>query len=405
MNKKQTLSLLLRGGAILTGSIGTALYLGSRFSGLLFLIAAGFFRLAEQARESGWKSVVSFVKRSFGKMGYPAAGIGLAVLIGGLLMGLTGYRPWASYEAMLYGGLIKNWHISVLNAVPLIFTGLSISLAFKGGLFNIGAEGQYYVGTMMATWLGIRLNMPALAVIPLIYLLGGAAGAAYNIIPAWLKVKTGAHEVVTTMMFAYIARTLSSLFIRLNGGDPTASKHAYITDAVRESSWLLRFKSFMPDANYRLHIGILIAVLTALLVQHVLFRTRLGFEIRAVGLNSQAARAQGIPVGRIIMVTMLLSGGLAAFSGVTQVLGLDHKMFENLNAGYGWNGIAVALLADTSPVGVIFSALLWGILDAGGQYMARTIQTPTSIVEIIKGLILFLILARHLFAYFRRKKA
>lgn len=389
--------------ASLLAVIGTVLYMGSRHIGLVFLAAAVCLWLFNQYLEHGRTALAGSFSRGVTAVRYPLAGVLLAFFVGGILLLITGYRPLASFGAMVYGGLVKNWHVSILNATPLIFTGLSISFAFKCGLFNIGAEGQYYIGAMATTWLGIRLNWPPLAVIPLIYFLAAMAGAAYNAVPAILKVKTGAHEVVTTMMLAYVARTLSSMFIRFNGGDPALSTHAYITDPVRESTWLMKFKTFMPETNYRLHIGILIAIVTAVLVQHILYRTRLGFEIRAVGLNPDAARTQGIRVGYIIMITLLISGGLAAFAGTTQVLGLDHKMFENLNAGYGWNGIAVALLAGTSAIGVVFCALLWGAIDAGGQYMARTIQTPTSIIEIIKGLILFLILARHVFSCFRRK--
>ncbi|VDA99726.1 hypothetical protein S1OALGB6SA_799 [Olavius algarvensis spirochete endosymbiont] len=395
--------LVIRICTILFIVIGIVLFLGSRHIGLVFLGAACVLWLIGEVLENGKKHLIEVLKSGFKTIRLPLAGIFLAFFIGGIFLLITGYQPLKSFGAMIYGGLVKNWHVSILNAVPLIFTALSITIAFKGGLFNIGAEGQYYVGTMAATWLGIRFDLPSLVAIPLIFIIAGGCGAAYNAIPAILKVKTGAHEVVTTMMFAYIARTISSLFIRFNGGDPTLSAHAYITDSISESTWLPTFKSFLPQANYRLHIGILIAVITALAVHHILHRTRLGFEIRAVGLNSFAARTQGIAVGRIILITMLLAGLLAAFAGVTQVLGLDHKMFENINAGYGWNGIAVALLAGTSSIAVVFCALFWGALDAGGQYMSRTLQTPTSIVEIVKGLILFLILARYLFRYFRRK--
>jgi len=403
MPEVSRLSLVIRICTVPFVIVGTVLFLGSRHIGLAFLGAASVLWLTGEILGNGKERLIELLGSGFRSIRFPLAGVLLAFFIGGLLLLITGYRPLASLGAMIYGGLIKNWHISILNAVPLIFTALSIAIAFKGGLFNIGAEGQYYVGTMAATWLGIRFNLPSLVFIPLIFVIGGAAGAAYNAIPAVLKVKTGAHEVVTTMMFAYIARTLSSLFIKFNGGDPSISAHAYISDPISESAWLKTFKSFFPQANYRLHIGILIAVITALTLHYILNRTRLGFEIRAVGHNSFAARTQGIAVGRVILITMLLAGVLAAFAGVTQVLGLDHKMFENLNAGYGWNGIAVALLAGNSPIGAVFCALLWGALDAGGQYMSRTLQTPRAIVEIIKGLILFLILARYLFTYFRRR--
>jgi ABC-type uncharacterized transport system permease subunit len=204
------------------------------------------------------------------------------------------------------------------------------------------------------------------------------------------------------MMFAHIARYVSSIFIRGMGGD-SAGPHPYVSDPILESNWLPRFQSILPRANYRLHAGILIAIAMAIFVHYVLTRTKFGFEIRAVGHNPQAARMQGISVGKNIFRALLFAGFLAGLAGTNQVLGLEHKLFENLQAGYGWNGISVALLASNHPIGVIFASLLWGALDAGGQYMARTTQTPNAIVEIIKGIILFLVVARYLYVYLRNR--
>jgi len=220
-----------------------------------------------------------------------------------------------------------------------------------------------------------------------------------NLVPAILKVKTGAHEVVTTMMFAYAIRTLAPIFIRAKGGDPVSTSHPYVTDLVSERVWLPLFRDFLPEANYRLHIGILLAIACAFLVRFILERTDLGYRIKAVGYNPTAARTQGISVAWITTASLLISGALAAFSGVTQVLGLDHRMFQNLDGGYGWNGISIALLARNNPVAIIFTALLWGVLDSGGQFMARTVQTPNAIIEIVKGILLFLMLAEALYTH------
>ncbi len=381
--------------AVLFG-VGGVLYLASYFWGI-FLVLGGAIILGSSAiAKQGFPAFKGSLRVLWKKSIPPLIGVTIALILGAILMILTGFNPIVSYKALFYGGFIANWHISILNAVPLIFTGLSIAFAFQAGLFNIGAEGQYYIGAMAATWLGLRLNLPPLFIIPIIYIIAGLAGSLYNAIPALLRVKTGASEVVTTMMFAYIATTLSSLFVKANGGDPKTSTHAYITDTIFESSWLPKFKEFLPEANYRLHIGILIAIGTAWIVHIILYKTKVGFEIRAVGANKDAARTQGISTSKVIFTAMMGAGFLASMSGITQVLGLDHKMFENLNAGYGWNGIAVALLAGNTPIGVIFTALLWGVLDAGGQYMVRTVQTSNAIVEIIKGTILFLVLAKYL---------
>lgn len=395
---------------ILLASAGVVLWIGSYFWGLLLLAGAGILLFLHK-RLYGKKEVLrGNIRKLLKNLYIPLVGIISAIIIGGILMAVTGYDPFEAYKALFYGGFVKNWHVSILNATPLIFTGLSIAFAFKAGLFNIGAEGQYYVGAMAATFLGIYLKLPGILVIPLIFLVSGAVAGAYNFIPSLLKVRTGAHEVITTMMFAHIARYMSSIFIRGMGGDPQTSSHPYVTDPIAERAWLPRFQQFLENSNYRLHIGILIGILMALFVYYILFYTKFGFEIRAIGQNPMAARTQGISFSTNVYRALLFAGFLAGFAGVVQVLGLNHKLFENLSAGYGWNGISVALLASNNPIGVIFTAILWGSLDAGGQYMARTVQTPNAIVEIIKGIILFLVVARYIYTaignkIFKRRRA
>ena len=393
-----------------SGIAGAVLWFASYFIGLVFVgLALILFFVHKRLSVKADNDYRRELRKQISTLLIPLAGIVIAVIIGGILMLATGYDPWAAYKALFYGGFVKNWHVSVLNSVPLMFTGLSIALAFKAGLFNIGAEGQYYVGAMAATFFGIYLKLPGILAIPIIFIVSAAVAGAYNFIPALLKVKTGAHEVITTMMFAHIARYLSSIFIRGMGGDPNTSKHAYVTWPILESSELPRFQQFLPNANYRVHMGIIIAIAVAFLVYYFLRYTKYGFEIRAVGHNPLASRTQGISVSANVYRSLLMAGMLAGLAGVTQIVGLDHKFFENLNAGYGWNGISVALLASNHPIGVIFTSLLWGALDAGGQYMARTEQTPNAIVEIIKGIILFLVVARYIYSYLgnrlRRKKA
>lgn len=384
--------------AVIVGIAGISMYFASIFSGVLLILAAPVIYYLYRGLSTDLKTVKGEIFPILKNLLIPLIGITVAIIIGALIMTLTGYDAIKAYKALFYGGFVKNWSISILNATPLIFTGLSIAFAFKAGLFNIGAEGQYYVGAMVAAYLGITLDLPPVISIFLIFVIGGLFAAAYNFIPALLKVKTGAHEVITTMMFAHIARYLSSIFVRGMGGD-SAGPHPYVTDPILKTNWLFVFKSIFPSASYRLHIGILIGIGMALLVNYILYRTVFGYEIRAVGQNKDAARGQGISVGKNIFIALLFAGFLAGLAGVTQVVGLDHKMFENLSAGYGWNGISVALLASNHPIGVIFTALLWGILDAGGQYMSRTTQTPNSIVEIIKGIILFLIVARYIYSW------
>ena len=389
--------------AVIVAIIGSVLYLGGYFVGLWVLFAAVLLFLLNLYLEKGRGELLSSLIINGKRALIPLIGILISFLVGVGIMLFTGYDPVEAMGALFYGGFVKNWHISVLNATPLIFTGLSVAFAFQAGLFNIGAEGQYYIGAMGAAWLGLVLNLPSVLTLVLIFLIAGAFSAAWNFVPALLKVKTGAHEVITTMMLAHTARYLSPIFIRAFGGDPSTSRHPYVTTEIPESAWLPKFNAFLPEANYRLHTGILIAVAMALFVYYILYKTKYGFEIRAVGQNKDAARAQGISIGKNIFRALLFAGFLAGLAGVNQVTGLDHKLYENLQANYGWNGISVALLAGNNPIVVIFTGLLWGALDAGGQYMARTTQTPNAIVEIVKGIMLFLIVARHIYVYFGNK--
>lgn len=409
MTKKTMVRIGLISAAVLLALPGVVLSLASYSWGAWLLLGTACVLAAERVLSLGPAEAGARARVLLAKAAIPVEGLCLALLIGAAIMGATGHDPVSSYGALFYGGLVKNWYVSVLNATPLIFTALAVAIAFHGGLFNIGAEGQYYVGVMVATWLGLSLHLPAALELPLIFVAGAMAGAMANLVPAWLKVRTGAHEVVTTMMFAYAISTLSPIFIRAHGGDPSMTDHPGATDTILQQSQLPVFKSFLPLANYRLHIGVLIAIALALLVSYLLARTNLGFKIRATGFNPTAARMQGISVARITVASLLISGAVAALSGVVQVVGLDHRMYQNLSAGYGWNGISVALLARNNPVVIIFAALLWGTLDAGGQYMARTAQTPNAIIEIVKGVILVLMLSEYLWSWLsarlRGKKA
>ncbi len=275
----------------LMGIVGSFMYFASVFSGLLLILAAVVLYFIYYGYSAGKDASKEAARSLVGSLLIPVIGVAAALIIGGIAMAASGYNPVIAYKALFYGGFVKNWSVSVLNAAPLIFTGLSVAFAFKAGLFNIGAEGQYYVGAVVATALGIYLHLPPFFSIIIIFLVAGLLAASYNYIPAILKVKTGAHEVITTMMFAQIARYLSSIAIRAMGGGSDGA-HPYVTDAILKSNWLPRMKAFFPSANYRDHIGIMIAVGVALLVQYVLVRTKFGFEIRAVGQNKDAARGQ-----------------------------------------------------------------------------------------------------------------
>ncbi len=402
--KNKFLTNLLIALSILLLAIGVVLYFGEYFIGLLFIFLSIILYCLTNYLSDKREYFIEQFKQKIKIVLYPLIGIFVSFIIGGIIMLISGYDPFEAYGALFYGAFYKNWSTSIINATPLIFTGLAIAFAFQANLFNIGAEGQYYLGAMVATYLGLTIKLPPILSLPLIFIVGAIIAGLYNFIPAWLKVKTGASEVITTMMFAHIARYFSPIFIRFFGGDPAKrSPHPYVTYKILETNRLPRMKSFLPEADYRIHTGILIAVVIALVVYYILYYTKLGYDIRAVGKNINAAKMQGINTGKIIFIALIVSGMLAGFSGISQITGLEHKLAQELNAGYGWNGISVALLASNDPIAVIFTAILWGALDSGGQYMQRNIGISGAIVEIIKGIILFLVVARYIYNYFYNK--
>ena len=217
---------------------GLGLYMSGYFAGLIILFLSLACFLSILGLEEGRSKLLKLIFRNLKHLSLPISGFIIAMVVGFLVIWFSGFNPLSSYAALLYGGFVKNWSISVLNATPLIFTGLSVAFAFRAGLFNIGAEGQYYVSAIVATFLGLHVNISPVVNIILIILLSGLSGAMWNYVPSLLKVKTGASEVITTMMLANVAIFLSPVFIKAMGGDPATSEHAYVTDTILEANWI-----------------------------------------------------------------------------------------------------------------------------------------------------------------------
>lgn len=275
---------------------------------------------------------------------------------------------------------------SLVSATPYMLAGLAVALGFKGGLFNIGAEGQFLMGALGSAWVGYTFELPAYVHLPLALLGGALAGAVWAAIPGYLKAATGAHEVVNSIMMNYIAFRLSDWLLN---GPMKATGYRPITPVIDETANLPRF---LPDPS-RLNLGFIIALLAAALVYWLLFKTTFGFEVRAVGTNPDAARYSGMNVPRNVVLIMVLSGALAGLGGATQVLGVDHWVGQGFSAGYGFDSIAIALLGKSHPLGVVLSALLWGSLRSGATRMQSMAGIPIDIVSIVQGLVIIFIAA------------
>lgn len=283
----------------------------------------------------------------------------------------------------------------MLRSTPLIFTGLAVAYGFRAGLFNIGAEGQLFMGGLSAAFLGIALaGLPQPLNILIMIVAGAAIGAAWAFIPALLKAKVGAHEVITTMMFSYIARYLVSWLVT---GPLKAEGQIPQTERLPIESTLPKlhemFGFLVPS---RVHLGFVFAVLIALVVWWVLKYTALGYEARAVGLNPWASETGGISVSATTIKALCISGALAGLAGVTEVMGVHFRLFDQFSAGFGFTGIAVALLAKNNPIGVIPAAILFGALSAGGGTMQLEADVPQKVILIIQALIIFLVAAEQI---------
>ncbi|MGD1996479.1 MAG: BMP family ABC transporter substrate-binding protein [Anaerolineae bacterium] len=278
-------------------------------------------------------------------------------------------------------------------STPYIFAGLAVALGFRCGLFNIGAEGQYFIGGIASVFIGYSLKgLPWFVHLPLAVAAGMAGGALWAGIAGYLKAKTGAHEVINTIMLNYIAYRLADYLLQRGGPMARPGEYRPVSPEIETSAYLPQF--FPGDPSIRLNVGLLLAFVAVGVVYWLLFKTTVGFEIRAVGANPRASRTAGISVARNFVLAMALSGALAGLAGAHDILGVLHFMPNAFFAGYGFDSIALALLGKSHPVGVLLASLLFGFLRAGAQRMqAPPASVPIDIISILQALIIILIAA------------
>ena len=353
----------------------------------------------------------------------PALAVLTGLIIGGIAIAASGGNVLVAYGALFSGsfgdpvkfftgfqqlfttgetaGLLRAIYPlseSIVIATPYIFAGLSVALGFRCGLFNIGAEGQFFIGALSSAYVGYSLvGLPMIVHLPLALLAGAAGGALWGMIPGYLKARFGAHEVVNTIMMNWIAFRLSDWLLN---GPMKASGFRPVTPNVEHTAELPRF---FPDP-LRINWGIILALVVAYLVYWFLFKTTLGFEIRSVGANPDAARYAGMNIIRNFVLVMALAGGLAGLAGSAQVLGTDHWVGQGFSAGYGFDAIALALLGRSHPFGVVLAALLFGFLRGGATRMQSMAGIPIDIISIIQGLVIIFIAAPGIIRWLYRLK-
>ena len=315
----------------------------------------------------------------------PLAAMVVALAIGGVFIAAIGQNPLEIYAVMLHESLATGYGLgqTLFRATPLMFTGLAVALGFRAGMFNIGTEGQLYLGGFAAAMVGATLaGWPSWLLLPLAMLAAAAAGTAWGAIPGVLKARFGSHEVINTIMLNFISFALVAWFGRSVYQTATVRTAEIGAGAVipRLGELIPAFKG--TPANLSIVVALAMAAATGVL----LFRTRRGYELRAVGLNAPAAEYGGISVGGAQIVAMALSGALAGLGGINFVLGYKHFFEQGFSAGAGFLGIAVALIGRNHPAGVIIAALFFGALSYAGLVINE--RVPRELVDILQGLVI-----------------
>ncbi len=316
----------------------------------------------------------------------------MTLLLCVILIVLSGSSISTASAGFFRGAFGSAYAVSevLVRATPLILAGLGISVCFRSGFVNIGAEGQLYMGAIAASVIALSFpDSSAFTVISMALFAGFLFGGIWSLIPGLLKAYFGISEVINTLLFNYISINLVGILVRTLLKDPV---YPYpMSPGFSENSYLpVLLKST------RLHAGILIAVALVFIVWLLVWRTFPGYEMRAVGLNPRACRCAGISTGKNILLSSLIGGGLAGIAGVCEVLGLHHKLLEGISPGYGYIAIIAALLGGNHPLGVVLSALGIAVLQVGSLSMQRAAGVPTSISSILMGVLVLLVISRKL---------
>lgn len=336
---------------------------------------------------------------------YTLIAIVTGFVVGAILLAIIGISPAAAYGRLLNGIFGKPKYIawSIVYASPLILTGLSVAFSFKTGVFNIGAEGQFVVGSLAAVVVGSCLDLPPVIHVIACALAAMLAGALWGTVVAILKVKKGINEVLSYIMFNWIAYYLSNYMVNTtwlhNEGNAEATKDIKKTASIICPEFITKLTE-CKNTNW----GILIAIIAAIVIWFIISKTTLGFQLRAVGFNKSAAEYGGINSNAAVMKAMAISGALAGLGGMVQLCGMGSRISQFAGQeGFGFEGITVALIASSNPIGCIFSGLFYGMMKYGGTKLTL-IKAPSEVIDIIMGVIVLFIAISHVFKHFLNKK-
>lgn len=326
-------------------------------------------------------------------IGYPFLAILLALLLSSGLILAVGAQPTVAFRALIVGafGNKNSLAETFLKASPLLLAGLGMCAAFTCRVWNIGAEGQLYIGALAATIIGVYVPFSSpIKAIPALILVSFLAGGCWAAIPGWLKGQFGVSEIITTIMMNYIAIFLISYAVH----HPLRDPQGYLPQSLP-----LEEAATLPVllAKTRLHLGIIVGIIGALILYVIFVKTTLGYQIRVVGHNPLAGKYGGMNVRKIILLSMIISGGFAGVAGMGEIAGVHHRLLENISPGYGYTAIVVALLSYLHPLVVIFVSVLFAGLMVGADSMQRMAGLPAALAYVVQGLVVLFVLGSEYF--------
>ncbi len=343
------------------------------------------FRLEQREKSSPWLNLA-----------LPLAAIGATLVLCGGLVAIAGANVFDAYSILFMSALDSKFNIveTIVKATPLVLTGLAVAVAFRAKFWNIGAEGQFLCGAMAAVFIGTQEGLPSWSLVPLMIISGALAGGLWATLPAVLKTRYKVDDVVTTLLLNFIV--FYAMMALLDGPwkDPL-SGYPDSPDILMEAEFPILL------ARTRLHLGVLVAGGSAVLIWLLMRFTTLGFAIRAVGENARAAAYAGHSITRVVLLTALISGGLAGLAGVGEAAGLHFQVMAGISTGYGYTGIVIAMLARLNPLGIVPAALFFAVIITGAEAMSRSTGVPVFLSEVIQGTALMTMLVAILFTNYR----
>jgi ABC-type uncharacterized transport system permease subunit len=318
----------------------------------------------------------------------PILALFLAFFVAGIIIVFSGVNPLLAFQSMFNGafGSVRSFAETLVKTTPMLLAALGLTISYRTGLVSIGAEGQIIIGGLFTVLVGIYLGfLPGFILIPLMMIAAMFGGGLWAAIPGYLKAKLGVSEVINTIMLNYIATYLVAYLLDV----PLREPPGYFPQSaqIAKQAWL----PYLLKGT-RLHMGVIFAFVAAFIVYFILWRSPLGYQMRAVGFNQKAARNAGIKVEKNLVLALALSGAFAGLAGMVEIAGIHHRLLGGFSSEYGFDAMAVALLGKTHPVGVVIAALFFGALRVGANMMQRTVQVPASLVFVIQGLVILFVL-------------